>query len=320
MHNNFMISGAVLLKSAPVLAVLCFLVNSIVYAAGQDPTQTEPTLAPADTGQKSNQSTSSSTTEHSAQPQEVKRETPEQTYRRGRMAFLFGRYKIAYNIWKPLADDGYAKAQTVMGWIYQTGKGADKNDNTAFSWYEKAALQNNEIAQNNLGVLYENGWGVGKNESLAAKWYREAAEWGYSYAQYNLGILYLEGRGVEKDVLEAQFWLQIAALQGVKQAQDTLLALKNKYHPAKIAGNTSELDGKSKISSETKTPPRSSSQRRSKRKPAPSSSVQTTAEKSNTDDWLNTPVMKSWFADAQQAQQKISGPETAESKKPILIR
>ena len=142
----------------------------------------------------------------------------EEKYSNGRMAFLFGQYQAAYDIWFPLADEGYAKAQATLGWMYHTGKGVEKDLDKAFKWYEKAAKQNHAIAQNNLGVFYEQGLGVGKSSSNAARWYREAAEWGYPYAQYNLGTLYLEGRGVKKDDKEAQFWLQIAALQGVDQA------------------------------------------------------------------------------------------------------
>ena len=201
-----------------------------VHAASQDPTQHEPLDAGNNAQSNPSPTTTTANPSEQSKAKEIKKETSEERYKRGRMAFLFGQYQTAYKIWQPLADDGYAKAQTVMGWIYQTGKGADKNDSTAFAWYEKAAKQNNQIAQNNLGVLYENGWGVAKDEVLAAKWYQEAAEWGYLYAQYNLGILYQDGRGVAKDLLEAQFWLQIAALQGVKQAQEALIELKNKYH------------------------------------------------------------------------------------------
>lgn len=154
-------------------------------------------------------------------------------YARGRMAFLFGQYEIAYQTWKPLADHGYAKAQATLGWMYHTGKGVTKDLSTAFYWYEKAAEQDHPVAQNNLGVFYEQGLFVGKNASNAAKWYREAAEWGYPFAQYNLGTLYLEGRGVKKDEKEAQFWLQIAALQGVDQAVHALKNMSMSLHGAK---------------------------------------------------------------------------------------
>jgi TPR repeat protein len=147
----------------------------------------------------------------------------EQTYQRGRMAFLFGNYEFALKMWEPLAKKGYAKAQATLGWMYHTGKGVKKNLKKATKWYFRAAKQEHVIAQNNLGVFHEQGLGgTKKNSRLAAKWYREAAEVGYAFAQYNLGKLYQQGNGVKKDIDEAIFWLQIAALQGVEQAQSEL--------------------------------------------------------------------------------------------------
>jgi len=144
-------------------------------------------------------------------------------YKNGRMAFLFGQYKLAYKIWLPLAEEGYADAQATIGWMYHADKGVKKSLNQAYYWYKKAAKQGHLIAQNNIGVFHEQGLGgARKSTTEAAKWYRESADLGYSYAQYNLGILYKNGRGVKKNKNEAIFWLQIAALQGVKQAQDTL--------------------------------------------------------------------------------------------------
>ena len=146
-------------------------------------------------------------------------------FKHGRMAFLFGNYKYAYKIWKPLAFQGYAKAQATLAWMYHTGKGVKKDMAIARSWYEKAAAQNDPIALNNLGVFYEQGLGIPKNLEKAAHWYKESAEWGYSYAQYNLGNMYRTGRGIKKNINRAIYWLQLAALQGVSQAQDELDAL-----------------------------------------------------------------------------------------------
>lgn len=146
-------------------------------------------------------------------------------YKRGRMAFLFGEYKYAYKLLKPLAFQGYAKAEATIGWMYHTGKGAKKDIKLARFWYEKAAAQNHPIALNNLGVFYEKGMGVHKDLHKAFHWYKESAEWGYSYAQYNLGNMYKSGKGVAKNINKAIYWLQLAALQGVTQAQDELDAM-----------------------------------------------------------------------------------------------
>lgn len=149
-------------------------------------------------------------------------------YRRGRMAFLFGEYDIAFKIWEPLANNGYSKAQATLGWIYHTGKGARKNLRKAHYWYERAAQQAHEIALNNLGVFYEQGLGVGRNFQLAAKYYQSSANLGYKYAQYNLGMLYLKGRGVQKNKNKAIYWLEISSYQGVEEAKEELEAMGRK--------------------------------------------------------------------------------------------
>ena len=152
----------------------------------------------------------------------------EEIFARGRMAFLFGYHNVARDLWMPLANNGHAKAQANVAWMYQTGKGVEKNLNKAFAWYMKAAKQNHSIAKNNLGVMLEHGWGTQKNLSRAAYWYYESANMGYSYGQYNYGKLLLDGSGVDKSQKEAAYWLGLAALQGVADAKG-LLANKSKW-------------------------------------------------------------------------------------------
>ncbi|MBI3774605.1 MAG: SEL1-like repeat protein [Gammaproteobacteria bacterium] len=147
----------------------------------------------------------------------------EAIFARGRMAFLFGYHDLARELWLPLANDGYAKAQANLGWMYQTGKGMPKDLKKAVEWYLKAAKQDHVIAKNNLGVMHENGWGTKKNLKRAAYWYREAASTGYSYGQYNFGKMLLEGAGVDKNPKEAAYWLGLAALQGVDEAKGLLI-------------------------------------------------------------------------------------------------
>ncbi len=162
----------------------------------------------------------------------------EEYYDMARMAFLFGYYDTAIQYWQPMANQGHAKSQASIGWIYQTSKGYKKNYKRAFEWYSKAAKQGHRIAQNNLGVLYEKGWGTRKNISKAAKWYKESAEWGYSYGQFNYGKLLLEGRGVKRNKSKATYWLDLASLQGVRQANG-LLGKSIRSSPSKhIAKNS----------------------------------------------------------------------------------
>lgn len=153
-------------------------------------------------------------------------------YGNARMAFMFGQYKVAFKAWQPLAEDGYAKAQAALAWMYHTGNGVKKNMVTAASWYQKAAEQNHAIAQNNLAVMYENGTGVQVNPKAAAFWYKESANSGYSFAQYNMGRAYSEGIGVKQNIKEAKYWLRIASRQGVGLATETLAILENRTVPS----------------------------------------------------------------------------------------
>lgn len=93
----------------------------------------------------------------------------------GQSAYAHGDYGAALALWRPLAEQGVARAQ------------------------------------NNLGVIYENGMGVPKNPAEALKWYRLAAEQGYAGAQNNLGLIYALGRGVPQDPMRAHMWLSLAA-------------------------------------------------------------------------------------------------------------
>lgn len=162
--------------------------------------------------------------------------TIKEMYADGRMAFLFGQYKVAYKAWTPLAELGYAKAEAALAWMYYTGNGIEKDISQAIEWYRKAAQQGHAIAQNNLGVMYENGQTGRVNEQAAASWYRNAADEGYAYAQYNLGRMYAEGRGLKQDLDEARYWWRIASRQGVTRATEALNLLeKHSSEKAKLA-------------------------------------------------------------------------------------
>jgi len=152
----------------------------------------------------------------------------ETRYGNARMAFMFGQYEVAFKAWKPLADEGYSKAQAAMAWMYHTGNGVKRNTTTAVSWYRKSADQGHAIAQNNLAVMYESGLGTNINSKAAAFWYKESANSGYSFAQYNLGRMYAEGFGVKHDSEEAKYWWRIASRQGVQKATESLALLENR--------------------------------------------------------------------------------------------
>src|ERR1051326_4123904 len=93
----------------------------------------------------------------------------------GQTAYNMGDYKTALEIWRPLAEEGNARAQ------------------------------------NNLGVMYENGKGVPQNIAEAVKGYSLAAGQGYAGAQNNRGLISAIGRGIQRDPIRAYMWFSLAA-------------------------------------------------------------------------------------------------------------
>lgn len=82
---------------------------------------------------------------------------------------------------------------------------------TALRLWRPLAEQGNAIAQSNLGFIYDSGQGVPQDHAEAAKWYRLAAEQGNPRAQSNLGSMYANGQGVLQDYVQAYMWADLAA-------------------------------------------------------------------------------------------------------------
>ena len=61
----------------------------------------------------------------------------------------------ALRIARPLAEQGDARAQTVLGLIYQRGHAVERDDPRALRWLRRAAAQGDGIAQFHLGITYD---------------------------------------------------------------------------------------------------------------------------------------------------------------------
>ena len=141
-----------------------------------------------------------------------------QDFQKGFDAYKSGDYASALREWKPLAEQGHAKAQSNLGWMYANGEGVPQDDAEAVRWYRLAAEQGNASAQFNLGLMYDKGEGVPQDDAEAVRWYRLAAEQGFALAQSNLGVMYDEGEGVPTDIVYAHMWWNLAAANGQENA------------------------------------------------------------------------------------------------------
>ena len=131
-------------------------------------------------------------------------------YGDGDNAYAEGDYQGAILEWLQVAEQGDARAQYNVAWMYANGKGTSQDFQEAVNWYKKSADQGYADAQYNLANLHLRGCGVTQNDYLAFSWFIKAAEQGDAPAQYNLGRMYLLGKGSDKVILEARFWMKLA--------------------------------------------------------------------------------------------------------------
>ncbi len=137
----------------------------------------------------------------------------------GEAAYLEGDYEQALEYLIPAAEQGYASAQTYLGYMYEMGYGVEQSYKKAVEWYQKAADQGLAIAQFDLGNMYAEGLGVAQSYENAVLWYQKAADQGLSIAQYNLGKMYENGNGVTQSHEKAAELYQKAADQRLADAQ-----------------------------------------------------------------------------------------------------
>lgn len=133
-----------------------------------------------------------------------------------------GDHLTAFNLLKPLAEKGDARAQSELGAIYTAGKGVPVDGKEALKWTKLAAEHGDAAAQANLGTIYMEGRFTKVDFKEAMKWNLLAADKGVAAAQANIAAMYYEGQGVAQDYKEAAKWMRLAAEQGDGESQVNL--------------------------------------------------------------------------------------------------
>lgn len=123
-------------------------------------------------------------------------------------------FRRACESFRSTAEQGSAEGQFNLGEMYDSGRGVEKNAQTANEWYRKAAEQGHGRAQLFLSFDYEHGYSGPKDAAKALEWLTKSAEGGYYVAQIALGRRYQNGDGVPKDGMKAIEWFRNAAIQG----------------------------------------------------------------------------------------------------------
>ncbi|MBN9491463.1 MAG: sel1 repeat family protein [Alphaproteobacteria bacterium] len=95
----------------------------------------------------------------------------EERMRTAAAAYEHKDYATAVAIWRPLAEQGNAEAQTLLGAMYWSGDGLPRNHAEAAKWYLRAAQQGYARAQNDIGFMYGFGEGIPSRDDVQAyKW------------------------------------------------------------------------------------------------------------------------------------------------------
>ena len=93
-----------------------------------------------------------------------------QNFFKGMEAYNRGDFAAALREWRPLAEQGDAGAQGMLGLMYDYGRGVIEDDKEAVRWYRMSAEQGNTDAQFRLGWMYYDGAGVVQDKVYAYMW------------------------------------------------------------------------------------------------------------------------------------------------------
>ncbi|HYL37674.1 MAG TPA: tetratricopeptide repeat protein [Bryobacteraceae bacterium] len=142
-------------------------------------------------------------------------------------------YTAALKELTPLAEQGNADAQFLLGKMYWTGQGVLKDNDQAVKWLTASATRGNAEAQFFMGSYYllphrDIGEGL--------KWLRFSAEQGNQDAQLLLGKAYMDGaRDFPRDPVQGEMWLRLAAKDNLPFYEAQLAAAERDMSPEQVA-------------------------------------------------------------------------------------
>ncbi len=116
------------------------------------------------------------------------------------------------------------------------GFGTQVGFQAALGWYRRAAEQGFAKAQTVIGTAYRyGGFDLPVDMLEAVRWLELAAEQGEGDAQTYLGYIYGTGEGVPKDLITAYVWYSLGALNGNLNATGTVEFIGEELSPDEIA-------------------------------------------------------------------------------------
>ena len=103
-------------------------------------------------------------------------------YQRAEFLGASGQHRQAASLYRELADQGDRRAQTRLAWMFEAGRGVERDLQEAARRFEVAARAGEAEAQYALAVMYRTGKGRERDMAQRALWMQRAGEQRYPAA------------------------------------------------------------------------------------------------------------------------------------------
>jgi len=138
----------------------------------------------------------------------------EAVFQQAMRAYIAEDYAEILRLMKQLADQGYAKAQSKLGWIYERGIGVNVNYYKALELYQKSKDKDDGFAYARLGFMYQRGVGVEKDTQKSVELLKQSIARGHGHGHALMGYAYFVRAGVARDYDQAHKHARLAAEKG----------------------------------------------------------------------------------------------------------
>ena len=108
--------------------------------------------------------------------------TPDDPFVAARRLESSGDVGAAAKAYESLSDQGNLRARTRLAWMFEAGRGVERDLSKAADLFESAAEAGEPEAQFALSVMYETGAGRPTDPAAAASWLKKSADAGYPEA------------------------------------------------------------------------------------------------------------------------------------------
>ena len=127
-------------------------------------------------------------------------------YTRAQALYGQRQYVEAAELFRAAAEEGDARAMSMLGVMYYSGKGVKKDADEAIRLYKLSAEKGDVNGMLRLASAYQLGWDVEESYETALCWFERAAECGSAKGAYRAGQFHAQGLGTELSLSKALEW------------------------------------------------------------------------------------------------------------------